>query len=243
MGEIKDIYDYLNELARCEWHNNAIIQGIKYNGIDINQGTETYYTILSGMRNKAEQALLTLSTTGQDLALNAIYGKVIELLEQPVDIISQSAVDALKEDFPLQNRTQAIQADIELGQFIIDMRKVQLYYIKELTSFMRTLLHIPTGENSEAQQATETKIKDIVDNKEPQQKPDKRVIKGVKGLKAHLGIGLTKAQEILNSGILQKRGIAYKNGKAWRINAEKLDNLLANEPYIFGRKLTKDFDL
>ena len=34
---------------------------------------------------------------------------------------------------------------------------------------------------------------------------ERRIIKGVRGLKEYLGIGLTKAQEIINSQILQKK--------------------------------------
>ena len=33
--DIKYIYDYLSELSKCIWSNNAIDNGIKYNGIDI----------------------------------------------------------------------------------------------------------------------------------------------------------------------------------------------------------------
>ena len=55
-----------------------------------------------------------------------------------------------------------------------------------------------------------------------------------------MGCGVTKAQEILNSGILQKNGIAYPAGKGWRINREKLDKFLAENPYAFKGKLKKD---
>lgn len=40
--DIKYIYDYLNELSKCVWYNNAIENGIRYNNIDISQGTEYY---------------------------------------------------------------------------------------------------------------------------------------------------------------------------------------------------------
>ena len=82
--------------------------------------------------------------------------------------------------------------------------------------------------------------KEIIATNSVEEKTDKRrIIKGVRGLKEYLGIGLTKAQEILNSQILQQKGIAYRVGKDWRINSEKLDRLIADDPYIFSGKLQK----
>ncbi len=90
--------------------------------------------------------------------------------------------------------------------------------------------------NLNEQQTIETNAaKDSVEDKSK----DRRIIKGVRGLKEYLGIGLTKSQEILNSQILQRKGIAYRVGKDWRINSEKLDRLIADDPYIFSGKLQK----
>ena len=66
------------------------------------------------------------------------------------------------------------------------------------------------------------------------------IIKGVQGLAKYLGIGVTKAQEILNSGLLKPNAVAYRSGKGWRISAEKLDKLLADNPDIFRGVLTRD---
>lgn len=38
---------------------------------------------------------------------------------------------------------------------------------------------------------------------------------------------------MLNSGLLKPNAAAYRNGKDWRINAEKLDKLLSDNPEIF----------
>ena len=72
------------------------------------------------------------------------------------------------------------------------------------------------------------------------QSDDKRIIKGVVGLGEYLGCGTTKAQEILNSGLLKPNAVAYRSGKAWRINAEKLDKLLADNPDVFKGVLTRN---
>ena len=58
------------------------------------------------------------------------------------------------------------------------------------------------------------------------------LIHGVSGLAKHLGCGKNKAQNILNSNILQEEGIAYRVGNRWIINPNSLDGLLAENPEI-----------
>lgn len=236
--EIKAIYKYINELSRCEWRDNAIVNGIRYNGIDVIQGTETYQKHLEAMQSEAEAAILSLASSGQDKAIiRAIYRKAKEANEQDYDIITPLAVEAIKAEFPIP-RAEAIKAEIQLGEFVIDMHSLQLYYLSTFISFINNLLGNDTTVEVEATQPEPEARPTPTENK-----ADKRIIKGVKGLSEHLGIGITKAQEVLNSGILQRKGVAYRNGKAWRINAEKMGNLLADEPYIFYGKLEKDINL
>lgn len=234
--DIGKIYDYLNELSRCEWRDNAIVNGIRYNGIDITQGVETYQRILCSLQSEAEAAILSLASSGQSKVLNAIYHKAKEAGEQDYDIIAQEAVEALKQEFP-SPRAEAIKAEIQLGEFVIEMHNLQLYHLSNLLTFINSLLNDTTVEVEATQPEPEARPTPT------ENKADKRIIKGVKGLSEHLGIGITKAQEVLNSGILQRKGVAYRNGKAWRINAEKMGNLLADEPYIFYGKLEKDINL
>jgi len=54
------------------------------------------------------------------------------------------------------------------------------------------------------------------------------------GLAEYLGCGTTKAQDIMNSGILQDRDIAYRAGNRWRFNKVLLTKLLQEEPEIFN---------
>ena len=58
------------------------------------------------------------------------------------------------------------------------------------------------------------------------------LIHGVSGLAKHLGCGKNKAQNILNSNILQEEGIAYRVGNRWIINPNSLDGLLEEKPEI-----------
>lgn len=228
--KIEKIYNYIDELSRCEWHDNAIVNGIKYNGITIEQGTEAYQQRLEAMQSDAEVAILTLASSGQDKVINAIYNKAKEVRENDYDIITYEAVEALRAEFPIP-RTEAIKAEIQLGEFVINMHNLQLYYLDRLLSFISNLLE----DNTVNVEVTELKpiISQEADN------DNKHIIRGVDGLAKYLDFGTTKAQAVLNSGILQDKGIAYRCGKDWRINAEKLDNLLAKEPYIFKGTLKK----
>lgn len=234
--ETKSIYNYLNELSRCEWRDNAIVNGIKYNGITIEQGTETYQRILDTLQSEAEAAILSLASSGHDKAIRAIYRKAKEINEQDYDVITPLAVEALKAEFPIP-RAEGIKAEIQLGEFAIEMHRLQLHYLGRLLSFLNSLME-DSNTTVEATQPEPEARPTPAENK-----TDKHIIKGVKGLSEHLGIGITKAQEVLNSGILQQKGVAYRNGKAWRLNAEKLNYLLADEPYIFYGKLEKDINL
>jgi len=62
----------------------------------------------------------------------------------------------------------------------------------------------------------------------------RELIKGINGLAEFIGCGITKAQNIMNSGILQERDIAYRAGKRWRFNKTLLAELLQEEPEILN---------
>ena len=79
-------------------------------------------------------------------------------------------------------------------------------------------------EEFEAEENKQTSIED-----EPRE-----LIKGISGLAEFLCCGTTKAQSIMNSGILQDRNIAYRAGNRWRFNKTLLAELLQEEPEIFN---------
>lgn len=245
--DIKYIYDYLNELSKCIWYNNAIENGNRYNDIDISQGTEYYQKMLSDKHENVEQMLLELSADGQHQMLQALYGKITEIYGQPYDIITIDAVEALKRD-TIGNTSASVKAEIELGYFVVQMHGIQRYFQHTLLTFLGNLLGVPTEHVTED---TDVETEDVEPTQTPQidepltapQSEDKRIIKGVNGLGRYLGCGTTKAQEILNSGLLKPNAVAYRSGRAWRINAEKLDKLIAENPEIFKGVLKKDFDL
>ena len=240
--DIKYIYDYLNELSKCVWYNNAIEYGIRYNDIDISQGTEYYQRMLYAMHENVEQMLLELSASGQHQMLQALYVKVTDIYEQPYDVLTIEDVEALKRD-TIGNTSASVKAEIELGYFVVQMHGIQRYYQQTLLTFLGNLLGIPAepvtdDDDIEDEEPTPSVPVRVVEN--APQSDDKRIIKGVVGLGEYLGCGTTKAQEILNSGLLKPNAVAYRNGKAWRINAEKLDKLLADNPNIFRGVLTRN---
>ena len=79
-------------------------------------------------------------------------------------------------------------------------------------------------EKIEAEESEQSQIKN-----EPRE-----LIKGISGLAEFLSCGTTKAQSIMNSGILQERGIAYRAGNRWRFNKTLLTRLLDEEPEILN---------
>ena len=245
--DIKYIYDYLNELSQCVWHNNAIENGVKYNDIDLSQGSEYYHKMLSVMHENVEQMLLKLSADGQHQMLQALYVKVTDIYEQPYDVLTIDDVEALKRDTK-GSRTASVEAEIELGYFVVQMHGIQRYYQHTLLTFLGNLLGVQPQPVTDK---TDTEVEDVEPTQTSQrdephtapQSKDERILKGVKGLGKYLGCGTTKAQEILNSGLLKPNAVAYRNGKGWRINAEKLDKLLSDNPDIFRGVLKKDFDL
>jgi hypothetical protein len=243
--DIKYIYDYLNELSKCVWYNNAIENGIRYNDIDISQGTEYYRRMLYSMHENVEQMLLELSVSGQHQMLQALYVKVTDIYEQSYDVLTIEDVEALKRD-TIGNTSASVKAEIELGYFVVQMHSIQRYYQHTLLTFLGNLLGVQTQPVTDE---TDTEVEDIEPTQTPQidepqtapQSEDERIIKGVKGLGRYLGCGTTKAQEILNSGLLRTNAVAYRSGKGWRINAEKLDKLLADNTDIFKGVLTRNF--
>ena len=69
----------------------------------------------------------------------------------------------------------------------------------------------------------------------PMEVEPRELIKGVSGLAEFLGCGSTKAQNIINSKILQERDIAYRAGNRWRFSKTLLPKLLEEEPEILNK--------
>ena len=82
----------------------------------------------------------------------------------------------------------------------------------------------------------------IVDNysKKKTDEVPVNVIRGVRGLAKFVGVGVTKAQEIVNSKILEENGISYWVGRKICFDGEKLAAFLTSNPdALKGKKLSK----
>ena len=168
--DIKYIYDYLNELSKCVWYNNAIENGIRYNDIDISQGTEYYRRLLYSMHENVEQMLLELSASGQHQMLQALYVKVTDIYEQPYDVLTIEDVETLKRD-TIGNTSASVKAEIELGYFVVQMHGIQRYYQQTLLTFLGNLLGVQTQPVTDE---TDTEVEDIEPTQAPQiDKPHK----------------------------------------------------------------------
>ena len=102
----------------------------------------------------------------------------------------------------------------ELARQLLDSMYKSICTQKELLELL--LKEYEAAKNSHAQETDEPR----------------ELIKGIKGLANFLGCSQTKAQDIMNSGILQAKDIAYRAGNRWRFNKALLDKLLHEQPEI-----------
>lgn len=230
----KAIYDYLDELSRCEWDAMAEIASCSYNGFSISEGAEIYQQKLKTMQREAEESLLDMSIAGQQQALNTFHEKAKEICEQVDDVITPEYVEGLRADARGRSRTQKIQDEIDKGQFIVQMHGIQCYFRNELLNFISRLKDAPmavtvpviTVPTQTQNPAT------VTDSEIPAQTHGEhsvRLLHGVREFGKFLGIGTTNASHIAKSEILPK-DVQYKVGNVWIFNAEKLEKYLAEHP-------------
>ena len=113
---------------------------------------------------------------------------------------------------------------MKTSKIIRDKKEVMKELLTTMYEAQKELLRLLI-EESEAEESKQSQIKD-----EPRD-----LIKGVNGLADFLGCGSTKAQNIINSGILRERDIAYRAGNRWRFNKTLLTRLLEEEPEILNK--------
>ena len=113
---------------------------------------------------------------------------------------------------------------MKTSKIIRDKKEVMKEPLTTMYEAQKELLRLLI-EESEAEESKQSQIKD-----EPRE-----LIKGINGLAEFLGCGTTKAQNIMNSGVLQEREIAYRAGNRWRFNKTLLAELLQEEPEILNK--------
>lgn len=233
----KEIYDYLDELSRCEWDAMAEIASCSYNGFSISEGAEIYQQKLKTMQREAEESLLDMSIAGQQQALNAFHEKAKEICEQVDDVITPEYVEGLRADARGGSRTQKIQDEIDKGQFIVQMHGIQCYFRNELLNFISRLKDAPMAV-TDSVIPTQTQIPAAAPVHEPKPSDEnitddnEKIIKGVSGLAKFLNCGKTKAQAIINSKVLEKNKIQWYCG-GWQFNAKLLREFMNSDPTAF----------
>lgn len=211
------IYDLIKELQCCEIGDKS------YNGILLEQGTETYSKKLQDMFFEAKAEIINLT----DKQIRLILQDVKTLIEETYyDVPTEEAVKRMEEDY-LDSRNSNLKKEIEFAKFLRAMVGVQKYYSKELYN----MLSVAIGEEKiEKPQKEEVKTEE----KEKNQKEikEEKVIKGVQGLADYLNIGKTLTQAVINSKILEQNKAQYRVGKAWNFDKNKIDELLEKYPEI-----------
>lgn len=219
---MEKLYEYLNELFRCEW-NPDLSLGITYNGISNIKGCNYYDKLLSQMNSESEILLCSLPKN----QLIAIHSRIVEICEWQYDVITSESVQSLKRDSKPNENT----ADIALGEHVVAMFGIQDYYRHRLRRFIEDLLGFNNNTIEGKEEVTITENNDFKDDTDTRL-PNREVIKGVAGLAKYLGVGTTMAQAIINSKLLMTNGSQYKAGKSWIFNHEKIEDLLKENPNI-----------
>lgn len=216
------LYDYLNELSRCEWKADGSL-GITYNGISDEYGVEYYNQVLSRMNENAEMVLLRLS----DDEKRAFKAKIKDILEFPYDIITYEYVDCLKRD----SIGGLNKKDIQLGEHVVGMFGIQHYYRQKLFNFISNLCGDMSQNINNNIEVNDCEVNEINDNKDNENNiKDNEVIKGVNGLASFLSCCGAIAQAVINSNILGEA--QYKVGNRWYFDIVKLKTKLNDNPQL-----------
>ena len=126
----------------------------------------------------------------------------------------------------MQNDSESLRQETDYLEFMMKCIDLQRYYSDRFGSYFtnahpqKTVEQETTEDNQQNTEKRDTEIDDAI-------------IKGVEGLAAALGCGKTKAQEIINSKVLQKAKIAYRMGRGWRFDKEKLSSFVKDNPEVF----------
>lgn len=214
---------FLNEMRRSDLYYDVPFQQRKYNDITVQESEHSYYNKIALMYSAAIVALISVPTEKYEI-LQKLLDEV-EDCQKCFEMPSDELLNSLMHDFnQTNNQVRGLKEDYDYLCFVRNCMRTQMYF---LSIFKRKF---PSAKSNEADEAEtqETPSTNISNQNEP--------IKGVKGLATYLKIGVTKAQDVINSNILQDNGIAYRVGNAWNFNRQKLDELLAKHPNILYKR-------
>ena len=206
---MNDIDVFIKAICWAEWSQPS------YNGVSVMQGENEFFKRLQNLYNSALISLAGIQDNGHMLdRLIEESEKLQRYFDPPTDELLQSIMNDYE-----QTGHQSLKDDYDYLVFVRNCMKIQGDFLAKFKDVV---------------------CKDKVEEVEPVKKENTHeIIKGVKGLAMYLQCGVTKAQAILNTGKLQKNGIAYRDGNTWSIDKNKLAEQLANDPELLStRNLT-----
>ena len=221
------ILDFLNELKRSDWFDTVPFAQRKYNDITVQESEQSYYKKIDSMYSAAVGAFVSVPSEKYEI-LHSLLNEVEDCqkyFQMPSDENSDEILSLLMHDYnQSKNQVRGLKDDYDYLIFVRNCMRIQVYYLEKFKKLF------PSQKTQEIE--IEDNKEEIATNITKQNEP----IKGVKGLAAYLKIGVTKAQDIINSNILQENGIAYRVGNAWNFNPQKLDELLSQNPTVLYKR-------
>ena len=214
---------FLNEMRRSDWFHDVPHHQRKYNDIEVQESEQSYYNKIVPLYSAAVMALVTVPTEKYNI-IQSLIDEVNDCQDN-FEVPSEELLNSIMHDYNQSNhQVRGLKEDYDYLYFVRECMKTQRYF---LDSFKQKL-SFPHPQDENNDNINNSDSNDTSKHNEP--------IKGVKGLATYLKIGLTKAQDIINSNILQENSIAYRVGNGWNFNATKLDKLLEDNPSILYKR-------
>ena len=193
-----------------------------YNGVGIEESEIAYQRVLDKLYNDAIDELLSTSVD-EDLII-----KRLDDVQEYQSYFYYPTREEIQDrrDEEKQSKSESLKQETDYLEFMMKCIDLQRYYLDRFSSYYtnvhpkKTDEQETTADNQQNIEKRDTEIEDAI-------------IKGVEGLAAALGCGKTKAQEILNSKVLQEARIAYRMGRGWRFDKEKLSSFVKDNPEVF----------
>ena len=208
MSKIADLF---TELSRNDDRQPS------YNGIMIEETEIAYQRVLDKLYNDAVVELLSGS-----IDKNLLIKRLSEIQNDQSCFYcpSKEEIQGRRAE-EKQSKSESLKQETDYLEFMMKCVVLQRHYLGRFSAYLSD------------KQLQETVEPEPTESDLQTTKDEDAIIKGVDGLAKYLGCGRTKAQDILNSEKLQKAGIAYRAGKGWRFNKEKLNAFITNNPTAF----------
>ena len=234
----KPIYDFLQELLRCEYYplKKVPTDAFAYNGIPYIQGEDAYRAKLDRMMAEFKTAILELSGTATfQTVINTVNKDFNENHDYHYDIPNESNIMSMERDYAASPTPSLLQS-INEARFMSGMVSLQRRYFEDACKFLTSITdkHISVETSCNKFETCDDLSYNAPDDSAKETGVDEQTIRGVKGLANYIRCGATKAQAIINSKILEKSKprIQFYAG-CWIFKRKELDDFMENNPAVF----------